>query len=145
SMKGSIPGNGDFISRTSVKRHEPPRRPPVEGAQTPRSTTQVLLPPNPNEFDTATRTLASRAECGTWQRSHSGSGSSRLIVGGTAPLLMAARQASASAAAAAVSRWPVMLLVELTGTRRAWSPSTAFSTRDSDTSPTGVLVAWALT
>src|SRR5947207_1037637 len=31
------------------------------------STRQVLLPPNPKELETATRTLAGRASCGTWQ------------------------------------------------------------------------------
>ena len=49
------------------------------------------------------------------RRQRSTSGSSRLIVGGIAWCRMAARQASASKAPAAVSRWPVMLLVELTG------------------------------
>src|SRR5262249_18292895 len=50
-----------------------------------RSTTQVLLPPKPKELDTVTFTRAWRAWCGTWHRSHSGSGSSRLMVGGRAP------------------------------------------------------------
>ena len=58
---------------------------------------------------------------------------------------MATTQASASTAAAAVSKWPVMLLVELTGIRPSESPNTPFSTLASATSPTGVLVAWALT
>src|SRR5262245_45432634 len=81
------------------------------------STRQVLLPPKPKELDSAVRTVCGRAWLATWHRRHSGSGFSRLIVGGTARRSMAARQATASAAAAAVSRWPVMLLVELTGTR----------------------------
>lgn len=33
--------------------------------QTARKTAQLLLPPNPNELDRATRTSASRATCGT--------------------------------------------------------------------------------
>ena len=33
--------------------------------QTARSTAQLLLPPNPNELEIATRTRASRAACGT--------------------------------------------------------------------------------
>src|SRR5262245_47002460 len=109
------------------------------------STRQVLLPPNPNEFDTATRTGCGRASLGTWHNRHSGSGLSRLMVGGRAWRSSATRHASASAAAAAVSKWPVMLLVELTGTRGRAGPNTASRTRASATSPTGVLVAWALT
>src|SRR5262249_3846044 len=96
--------------------------------QAARSTRQVLLPPKPKELETATRTAAGRASWATWQRLHSGSGSSRLMVGGRAPRRMAATQARASTAAAAVSRWPVMLLVELTGTRGQAPPSTAAST-----------------
>src|SRR5437763_13352588 len=91
-------------------------------------TRQVLLPPKPNELETATRTGPGRASLGTWQRSHSGSGSTRLMVGGRARCSMATRQASASTAAAAVTRCPVMLLVELTGTECTASPKTASST-----------------
>ena len=49
-----------------------------------RSTRQVLLPPKPSEFEAATRIRAGRAWCGTCNNAHSGSGSSRLIVGGAA-------------------------------------------------------------
>src|SRR5260370_18766340 len=94
-------------------------RPSVRaGAQAAVSTRQVLLPPKPKELDTATRTGCGRASLATWQRSHSGSGSWRLIVGGRARCSIATTQANASAAAAAVSRCPVMLLLELTGTLR---------------------------
>lgn len=47
-----------------------------------RSTRLVLLPPNPNEFETTTRTSASILWCRTWHSSCSGL--SRLIVGGIA-------------------------------------------------------------
>jgi hypothetical protein len=47
-------------------------------------------------------------------------------------------------AAAAASRWPIMLLVELIGTRRTASPNTAARMRVSAVSPTGVPAAWAL-
>src|SRR5262245_39807439 len=107
-------------------------------------TTQVLLPPKPKELDTATFTGCSLASWGTWQRLQSGSGWSRLMVGGTAWRSRVTMQASASRAAAAVSRWPLMLLVELTGMRRMASPKTVSRTRASALSPTGVLVAWAL-
>src|SRR2546426_2789636 len=113
--------------------------------QTAFNTKQVLLPPKPKAFDTATRTGCGRASLATWHKAHSGSGSSRLIVGGTARLWMAIRQTSASSADAAVNRWPVMLLVELTGRVAAPSPNTRCKTRASALSPTGVLVAWALT
>ncbi len=105
----------------------------------------MLLPPKPKELETATRTVCSRAWLGTWQSLHSGSGSVRLIVGGRALRSMAARQASASTAAAAVRRCPVMLFVELTGTESMAGPNTACRTWASAASPTGVLVACALT
>ena len=101
----------------------------IRVVQTAFSTRQVLLPPKPNEFDAATRTFAGRASFATWQRSHSGSGSSKLIVGGSALRSIAATHANASTAAAAVNRWPVMLLVELTGMRFTASPNTVLRTR----------------
>src|SRR5690242_14424387 len=108
------------------------------------NTRQVLLPPKPNELETAVLTGWGRASFGTWQRSHSGSMLCRLIVGGTVCLSMATMHASASTAAAAVNRCPVMLFVELTGMRRTAGPNTVSSTRASAISPTDVLVAWAL-
>ncbi len=108
-----------------------------------RKTRLVLLPPKPNEFDTATRTRCGLASLATRQRSTSGS--SRLIVGGIAWCRKAVRQASASKAPAAVSMWPVRLLVDETGIRSASSPRTSRRTAASAASPTGVLVAWALT
>ena len=103
----------------------------------------MLLPPNPNEFETATRTRWGRASLATKQRSTSGS--SRLIVGGIAWWRKAVRHARASKAPAAVSMWPVRLLVDETGIRSALSPSTRRRTAASAASPTGVLVACALT
>src|SRR5579883_2838766 len=52
-------------------------------------TRQVLLPPKPKELEAATRTGCGRAWLGTWHKSHSGSGSTKLIVGGRAPRSMA--------------------------------------------------------
>ena len=58
--------------------------------QTALRTRQVLLPPKPNELEMATRTFAGRASLATWQRLHSGSGSCKLIVGGSTPRSIAA-------------------------------------------------------
>src|SRR5438132_12159938 len=106
---------------------------------------QVLLPPKPNELEATVFRRCSWACQGTWRSGQAGSGLSRLMVGGTACFLRASTQASASKAAAAVSRWPVMLLVELTGVVFTLSPSVRARTFASAASPTGVLVAWQLT
>src|SRR5438128_1908203 len=45
-----------------------------------RKTTQVLLPPNPKELETAMLMGCSRAWLATWHSAQSGSGSSRLMV-----------------------------------------------------------------
>src|SRR5207245_1959490 len=47
--------------------------------------TTALVPPNPNEFESAVLIRTSRAWFGTTSTSHSGSWSSTLIVGGTIP------------------------------------------------------------
>ena len=47
-----------------------------------RNTSVALVPPKPNEFDIAARIFILRAVIGTKSRSHSGSWSTRLIVGG---------------------------------------------------------------
>src|SRR5262249_35968859 len=47
--------------------------------------TVALVPPKPKLFDSARSTRFSRAWFGTTSRSHSGSGVSRLIVGGRMP------------------------------------------------------------
>ena len=63
----------------------------LRSLQTARKTRLVLLPPKPNEFDTATRTSCGLASLATRHRSTSGS--SRLIVGGMAWCRKAVRQA----------------------------------------------------
>ena len=60
-----------------------------------------------------------RALPATWSSAHSGSGSSRLIVGGSTPVSSARTQSSASTAPAAPSRWPVIDLVAETGSEPA--------------------------
>src|SRR5205814_8336277 len=101
----------------------------------------VLLPPEPNELENAKLTGCAIALCGTWHKLQSGSGASRLIVGGIIWRSIATRQATASTAAAALSRWPVMLLVELIGIVAVCGPKTSVRARASALSPTGVLVA----
>src|SRR5262245_48951104 len=97
-----------------------------------RSTSDVLLPPKPKELDTATVTGRGWAVFATWQRPvQSGSRSSRLIVGGTVCCSNAAMHAIASTAAAAQRTWPVVPLVELTGTDDARPPRASLIERTS--------------
>ena len=53
--------------------------------------------------------------------------------------------ATASTPPAAPSRWPVIDFVELTASRRAWSPKTVLMARVSVVSLSSVDVPWALT
>ncbi len=104
------------------------------------------MPPKPNELEIAARTGTSRAWLGTTSTSHSGSWLSTLMVGGTMPCWMASTLKAASTPPAAPSRWPVMLLVELTiSPFFAQSPKTFLMAFTSATSPTGVEVPCAFT
>jgi hypothetical protein len=69
------------------------------------------------------------------------------MVGGAVWWSMAMMVMPASRPPAPPSRWPVMDLVELTSRvwLRARSPKTFSMALDSRASPSGVLVAWALT
>ena len=81
----------------------------------------------------------------TWLRSHSGSGWSRLMVGGRNPSWMARIVIIASRAPAAPVRWPVIDLVDDTGTVATASPRASLRARVSAGSLSGVPVPWALT
>src|SRR5450830_890085 len=85
--------------------------------------TTVELPPNANEFESAIFTRASRAAFGTMSRSHSGSGSSQWIVGGTRPVSIVQTVATASMAPAEHRQWPSIDLIDETGIFRARFPS----------------------
>src|SRR5229473_3585350 len=91
------------------------------------------------------RISAARLWSSLKSRWHSGSGSSRLIVGGSKPRSSARMQAAASMAPAAPSRCPWTDFVELTASSYAWSPNTALIAFVSATSPSLVEVPCAFT
>src|SRR5262245_36969603 len=61
-----------------------------------RNATHVLWPPNPNEFDRASRTSRSRATFGVTSSSISGSGVRWWIVGGIRPFAIESAHAAPS-------------------------------------------------
>src|SRR6476620_909798 len=72
-----------------------------------RNTSEALVPPKPNEFDSTTSTLRLRDSCGTRSIAVSTDGLSRLIVGGTTWSRTARTEKIASTAPAAPSRCPI--------------------------------------
>src|SRR3546814_1637581 len=73
----------------------------------------LLVPPNPKEFDSARRTGRSFAAWGVRSMSAQlGEGLSRLRVGGTTLSRIARIEKIASTAPAAPSRWPIADLVD---------------------------------
>src|SRR5690606_29595141 len=90
----------------------------------------ALVPPNPNELDSATSILRWRGLCGTRSIGVSTAGLSRLIVGGAMLSRIARIEKIASAAPAAPSRCPIDDLVDDIEAEPAASPnsrSTALS------------------
>src|ERR1700724_2265828 len=77
----------------------------------------ALVPPNPNEFERTMSIFASRDLFATISMSRSGSVARKLMFGGRNCPCSASKQMTASIAPAAPNEWPIMLLVELTGTR----------------------------
>src|SRR3989441_5821676 len=90
-----------------------------------RSASTALSPPKANELERAHSTWAARARWVMMSRSHSGSGSMKLAVGGSRPWCKAMTVATASSAPAAPRAWPCMDLVELTASRSACAPNTS--------------------
>src|ERR1700730_1509122 len=86
----------------------------------------ALVPPNPNELESTVVIDAARALFATMLRSTSTSGSRKLIFAGRNWCCNARRQKISSIAPAAPSEWPIILLVELIGTRRPNSWLIAF-------------------
>src|SRR6202165_6127024 len=74
--------------------------------------TEALVPPKPNEFDSATLISRLRGACGTKSIAVSTDGFSRLMVGGAMLSRIAKMLKIASTAPAAPSRWPVDDLVD---------------------------------
>ena len=106
----------------------------------------VFWPPNPNELLRTARTGRAAATFGVRSRpSASGSGSARLIVGGTQPSRMVRIETIASIAPAAPSVWPIIDLLAVIEIRPAPSPKIVRIAWSSALSPSGVEVAWALT
>src|ERR1035437_408937 len=101
---------------------------------TARRARTALRPPKAKEFESAYSTWAARGWLGTTSRSHSGSGSLKLAVGGRMPSRRATMAARHSRAAAAPNAWPCMLLVELTGRFLTREPKTAWMAADSEIS-----------
>ncbi len=103
------------------------------------------MPPNANEFERATETGASRATFGTTSRSHSGSLSPQLIVGGTIPVSIVRTVATASIPPAEHRQWPSMDLMDDTGISYARAPSARLIAAVSAESFCGVAVPCAFT
>src|SRR5580658_1111808 len=109
-----------------------------------RNSRAPLVPPKPKEFDMAYSSLALRAWLGTKSMPEvSGSWLTRLMVGGRIWSRRARTVMPASRPPAPPRRWPVMDLVELTGS--LCSPKKLRIAWASSVSPIGVDVPWALT
>src|SRR4051812_28999034 len=106
--------------------------------------TDALVPPKPNEFDSAMLISRGRALCGTRSIAVFTDGLSRLMVGGAMLSRIARMQKIASTAPAAPSRWPVEDLVEDIETLDAALPSRRWAAPNSISSPNGVEVPCAL-
>ena len=84
----------------------------------------ALVPPNAKALLTAARIGRARAQPGVTSRSHSGSSSSMLIVGGTIPRRIASMTAINSSEPLAPSAWPCIDFIEEIDRRLASSPNT---------------------
>src|ERR1700710_3288150 len=106
--------------------------------------TDALVPPNPNEFDSATLISRLRGDCGTRSIAVCTDGFSRLMVGGTMLSRIARMLKIASMAPAAPNKCPVDDLVDDIDTFEAALPSRRCAAPSSISSPNGVDVPWAL-
>src|SRR3982075_2183158 len=106
--------------------------------------TEALVPPKPNELDSATLISRLRGDCGTRSIAVSTDGLSRLIVGGATLSRIARRLKIVSTAPAAPSRCPVDDLVDDMETLEAALPSSRSTAPSSISSPTCVEVPCAL-
>src|SRR5690606_22995131 len=74
------------VGETTIMNRHPGSGMPIHPGQchsaNRRNTSEPLVPPKPNEFDTATSISLGLASCGTKSRSQPSSGSWRLMVGG---------------------------------------------------------------
>src|ERR1700733_10289336 len=109
-----------------------------------RETRLALVPPKPNEFDSAMLIGFSRGLCGTRSMAVATEGLSRLIVGGRMLSRIANRQKIDSTAPAAPSRCPIDDFVDDVEMRPAALPTRRSTALSSISSPSGVEVPWAL-
>src|SRR5437588_7072035 len=106
--------------------------------------TEALVPPKPNEFDSATFISRLRGASGTRSIAVSTDGFSRLIVGGAILSRIARMLKIVSIAPAAPSRCPVDDLVDDIDTLEAALPNSRSTAPSSISSPTWVEVPCAL-
>src|SRR5258706_7308913 len=106
--------------------------------------TDALVPPKPNEFESATLISRLRGVCGTRSIAVATDGLSRLMVGGAILSRIARTLKIASIAPAAPSRCPVDDLVDDIDTLEAALPSSRSTAPSSISSPTCVEVPCAL-
>src|SRR5258706_13898181 len=106
--------------------------------------TEALVPPKPNEFDSATLISRLRATCGTRSIAVCTDGFSRLMVDGAMLSRIARMLKIASTAPAAPSRCPVDDLVDDMDTVEAALPNSRSTAPSSISSPTCVDVPCAL-
>src|SRR6202022_2489567 len=106
--------------------------------------TDALVPPKPNEFDSAILISRLRGDCGTRSIAVSTDGFSRLMVGGAMLSRIARILKIVSTAPAAPSRCPVEDLVDDIDTLDAALPNSRSTAPSSISSPTCVDVPCAL-
>src|SRR5215471_10898401 len=106
--------------------------------------TEALVPPKPNELDSATLISRLRDVCGTRSIAVCTEGFSRLMVGGAMLSRIARMLKIASIAPAAPNKCPVEDLVDDIDTREAALPNSRSTAPSSISSPTWVEVPWAL-
>ena len=108
-----------------------------------RQPEQQLWPPKPKLLEMAKRTRISRASSAR-SPGRSGIGVVEIDRRMNHAVLMVRTVAMISTPPEAPSRWPIMLLVLLMASLRAWSPKTCLIAFVSASSPSSVLVPWAL-
>jgi len=113
-----------------------------------RNARHALIPPNPNEFESAHSAELYAVPACTNANAASGVSTAaltRLSDGGKAPFVSARQTIAASIAPLAPSGWPYRGLVPLTGTAPDRSPKTVWIASASARSPSGVELPCAFT
>src|SRR5690606_4509067 len=108
-------------------------------------TSAALVPPKPQENDSACGIGMARGAGPTWLTAQASSGSPRWALAGATPIRIASRVSTNSSALAPPSRWPWTDLVDETAASPGPAPNTSRIELASISSPPRVAVAWALT